>query len=106
MKNIFTLLLAVMALNSAAQVKPMKIEIDSLIFEIKQKTEIDGHIVKDPIYFKATLDGVEIYDKDKNQYKIRKCNKDKCSIIHLELKNIITSGYIINNNTNLFGTAN
>ncbi len=106
MKTRFTLLLAFIALNSVAQVKPMKIEIDSLIFEIKQKIEIDGHIVKYPIYFKSTLDGIEIYDKDKKQYQRRKCNDNKCEIIHLEPKNIITSGNVINNVPKWFGIAN
>lgn len=106
MKTRFTLLLAFIALNSVAQVKPIKKEIDSLVFEIKQKIEINGHIVKTPVYFKATLDGIEIYDKDKKQYQRRKCNEEKCEMIHLEPKNIITSGYIINNNPSWFVTPN
>lgn len=107
MKNIFTLLLAFIAFNSFSQVKPMKIEIDSMVFELKQKIEIDGHIIKEPVYFKASLDGIEIYDKNNNQYQRRKCKSDKCGIIHLEQKNIITSEKIIlNNNPNWYTTAN
>jgi len=52
--------------------------------------EIDGHLfnnktAKDPIYFKATLDGIKIYDSKKEYHK-RKCNVDSCKTIHLEPK--------------------
>jgi len=62
--------------------------------ELKKKIEIDGHIIKFPVFFKATLDGIEIYDKDKNQYKKRNCSENDCKIIHLDPKNdlIINSG--------------
>jgi hypothetical protein len=75
--------------------------------ELKQKIEIDGHLVKFPVYFKATLDGIEIYDDNKIQYQKRKCSQDKCNIIHLEPKNtgFLTSGHwdIISTNTSKTG---
>lgn len=57
------------------------------IEKLKGDIEIDGHIVKEYVWFKASLDGIEIYDNNKNQYKKRKCVKNDCKIIHLELKN-------------------
>ena len=55
--------------------------------KIKGEIEINGHIIKKDVWLKASLDGIEIYDEDKNQYKKRKCVKNDCKIIHLELKN-------------------
>jgi len=58
--------------------------------KVKGVIEIDGHIfynkyAKDPIIFKATLDGIKIYDS-KREYQKRKCEIDKCKTIHLEPK--------------------
>jgi len=58
--------------------------------KIKGVIEIDGHLfhnkyAKDPIIFKATLDGIKIYDS-KREYQKRKCEIDKCETIHLEPK--------------------
>ena len=64
------------------------------------KIEIDGHIVKDKIWFKANLDGIEIVDEKGNKYQKRKCDTEKCDILHLE-KNY--SGSLILNNG--FGTT-
>lgn len=63
---------------------------------ITGKIEIDGHIVKKEIHLKSTLEGIEIYDCDKKNYKLRKCDLKVCDIIHLELKDgyITTSGSI------------
>ena len=58
--------------------------------ELKQKIEIDGHLVKFPVYFKATIDGIEIYDKNGVKYENRKCKTDNCSIIHLIPKTYIS----------------
>ena len=61
--------------------------------KIKGEIEINGHIIKKDVWFKASLDGIEIYDKDKNQYKKRSCNEKDCKIIHLESKHsLLTSG--------------
>ena len=57
------------------------------IEKLKGDIEIDGHIVKEDVFFKANLDGIEIYDEKRNKYKKRKCVKNDCKIIHLELKN-------------------
>ena len=63
--------------------------------KIKGEIEINGHIVKEAIWLKASLDGIEIYDKDKNQYKKRNCGQKDCKIIHLEpINNFIISGSI------------
>lgn len=58
-----------------------------VLLPIERMVEFDGHILdnkkaKDPIKFKATLDGVEIYDS-KRKYNYRKCEKPNCGIIHL-----------------------
>ena len=58
--------------------------------KIKGTIEIDGHVfynkyAKDPIFFKANLDGIKIYDS-KKEYQKRKCNVDNCKTIHLEPK--------------------
>lgn len=53
--------------------------------------EIDGHLIIEPIYFKIDLNGIEIYDKNKKQYQKRKCENEKCNIIHLEAKSNGTS---------------
>lgn len=58
--------------------------------KIKGVIEIDGHIfynkyAKDPIVFKADLDGIKIYDS-KQEYQKRKCKNDSCKTIHLEAK--------------------
>jgi len=68
------------------------------------KIEINGHIVKDKIWFKANLDGIEIVDEKGNKYQRRKCNKDKCDILHLEVLNEgirISYGCLINTSYNL-----
>jgi len=75
--------------------------------ELKNQTiEIDGHQIKSPVYFKATLDSIEIYDKKNNKYQVRKCNKENCSIIHLEPKldytqngSIRLAPWLLNNTT-------
>ena len=70
--------------------------------KIKGEIEINGHIVKNDVWFKASLDGIEIYDKDKNQYKKRSCNEKDCKIIHLESKNnFIVSGSLQYNYPNI-----
>lgn len=48
------------------------------------KIEIDGHITKEKIIFKATFDSIEFYDRKGNKYQRRKCNTEKCDILHLE----------------------
>lgn len=65
---------------------------------IQGNIEIDGHEFdngksKDPIKFEADLDGIKIYDS-KNQYQKRKCDVEKCKVIHLEAKNIIGTSII------------
>jgi len=54
-------------------------------YVINNTIEIGGHIIKDPIFFKANLDGIKIYDS-KKEYQKRKCNIDSCKTIHLEPK--------------------
>lgn len=54
---------------------------------LKNKIEIDGHIVKEKIWFKANLDGIEIVDEKGNKYQRRKCSVEKCDVLHLENKN-------------------
>jgi hypothetical protein len=54
------------------------------------QVEFGGHIFdnnksKDPIKFKASLEGMKIYDS-KNEYQYRKCENQGCIIVHLELK--------------------
>jgi len=66
--------------------------------------EIDGHLfnnktAKDPIIFKANLDGIKIYNS-KKEYQKRKCNIDGCETIHLEPK--LNGTLLING----WGTAN
>lgn len=62
---------------------------------IERIVEFEGHILdnkksNDPIKFKATLEGIEIYDS-KKKYNYRKCEKSNCKIIHLTEK---TSGIL------------
>lgn len=57
---------------------------------LKGFVEIDGHLFnnntsKDPVNFKADLDGIKIYDS-KKEYQKRKCNIENCKTIHLEPK--------------------
>ncbi len=86
----------------------------SFDIELQNTIEIDGHTFlnsksKDPIRFKATLDGIKIYDS-KKEYQKRKCDKEKCSIIHLEPKSgymqngsIRLTPWLLNNTTNNIG---
>ena len=68
--------------------------------------EIDGHLfnnktAKDPIFFKANLDGIKIYDS-KKEYQKRKCNVDNCKTIHLEPKlngTLLINGWTTANKT-------
>ena len=68
--------------------------------KIKGNIEIDGHsfynkYAKDPIYFKADLDGVKIFNS-KQEYQKRKCKNDSCKTIHLEPKsngNVLINGW-------------
>ena len=72
--------------------------------KIKGTIEIDGHSFdnnksKDPILFKATLDGIKIFDS-KKEYQKRKCNIDSCKTIHLETKlngNLLINEWITKN---------
>lgn len=59
-----------------------------VLVEIPGEIEIDGHVFdnkksKNPIHFRATLEGTKIYDS-KKEYTYRKCGKEKCEITHLE----------------------
>jgi len=73
--------------------------------------EIDGHESKVFLILETTLNGIRIYDKDTSkEYKLRKCSKEKCDIIHLVIKNENTiSGsirldpWLINNTTTSTG---
>jgi hypothetical protein len=79
-----------------------RIRVEYLIHNCK--IEIDGHIVKDKIWFKAAFDGIEITDEKGNKYQKRKCSIDKCDILHLEILYEairISSGCIINPSYNL-----
>lgn len=82
MKKLILLLLFSIAVQ--AQIKKPK---DSIKQVLNAKIEIDGHLTKKEIFFKATLEGIEIYDHDKKQYKLRKCSLKDCDIIHLIEKN-------------------
>jgi len=75
--------------------------------QITGQTEVDGHISKEVFTFEATLQDVKIYDKDKKEYVLRKCNHEKCAIIHLQLKNtgIIIPAWNINGNTTYFNNT-
>lgn len=97
MKKIL-LILAVLATNLAVAQSGTLIEktvqapsMNVFIIEpIKGMIEFDGHIFdnkksKDPITFKATLQGITFSDK-KCEYVYRKCSQANCEIIHLEKK--------------------
>lgn len=56
--------------------------------QLKGMFEVDGILIKFPVYFKAAIDGVLIYDDKKHEYTRRKCSDSKCRIIHLETKKI------------------
>lgn len=68
--------------------------------KVKGVIEIDGHIfynkyAKDPIIFKADLNGIKIYDS-KKEYQKRKCENDNCKTTHLEPKsngNVLINGW-------------
>lgn len=51
---------------------------------IDHPIEINGHITKEKFYFKATLSGIEIYDKNKSKYTRRLCNEKECKLVHLQ----------------------
>ena len=57
---------------------------------IEGMVEFDGHAFdnkksKDPITFKATLEGITISDKNR-EYVYRRCSHANCEIVHLEKK--------------------
>ena len=94
MKKYILILLLTVAGYSYGQVK-------SSDFYTKQvincDVEIDGHIVKGVFTYTASLFEINFYDENKKEYQIKKCKKDDCKIIHLELKNnlMFNSGNII-----------
>lgn len=54
---------------------------------ITGKIEIDGHEVNQVFILETNLYGIKIYEKKtEKEYKFRKCEKENCKIIHLELK--------------------
>ena len=61
-----------------------------IIEPIKGMIEFDGHTFdnkksKDPVTFKANLEGITISDKNR-EYVYRKCSHANCEIVHLEKK--------------------
>lgn len=71
-------------------------------FILHGQIEIDGHTFlndtcKNPIYYIANLEGIKILNKATNQeYLYRKCDKQGCKVIHLNLK-VIQYPDIFNN---------
>jgi len=77
MKKLIITMLLITATVSAQEIED----------KIKGAIEIDGHVfynkyVKDPIFFKANLEGIKIFDS-KKEYQKRKCNIDSCKTTHL-----------------------
>jgi len=59
-----------------------------IYFKIYGLIEIEGHAFKNdtcqhPLFFKADLDGIDLFDDLGNKYKHRKCNIKECELIHL-----------------------
>jgi len=95
MKKILFLLLCTVSMYGQTTTSDFKTS--HIIFG---NVEIDGHFPKSYFIFEATLEGVKIYDRDtKKEYKLRKCDIDKCKIIHLQEYNLgKLNPYIINSN--------
>ena len=85
MKTIVTIIIALISQLSFSQ---------DVLFkkELKGDFEFNGHVIKDTLYFKATLDGIEIYDSKGNYFVRKKCEIENCKINHLKEKGLITSG--------------
>lgn len=77
----------------------------NVLVSIKGKIEIDGYVFENKtIKFEANLDGIKIYDSEK-EYTHIDCKKPKCEIIHLESKNYTTikfnPGWVTTTNQNI-----
>jgi len=97
MKKLIIILLFTIGLN-AQVTNPDFIQKTSITGTV----EIDGHESKAFLILETTLKGIRIYNRDTNkEYQLRKCNKEKCDIIHLVIKNenILRLGnsYLISN---------
>lgn len=103
MKKLFIIAVLTITANLSAQSNSFDF-IDrvnaSFDIELQNTIEIDGHTFenrksKDPVRVKSNLDGIKIYDS-KKEYQKRKCDIEKCKVIHLEAKsygNILLPNY-------------
>lgn len=98
MKKLLIIAVLIITANLSAQSKAFDF-IDrtnaSFDIELQNTVEIDGHTFvnqksKDPVRVKSDLDGIKIYDS-KREYQKRKCDTEKCKVIHLEPKRYGTS---------------
>lgn len=81
-----------MAEKSVMKEKHIDFSKEVIFFDLHGTIEIDGHLTdndksKCPIMYYANLDEVTLIDTCTNtKYVHRKCNRDKCKIIHLSIK--------------------
>jgi len=102
MKKLIIILIFTIGLN--AQTTTIDFKYNHIIHG---NVEIDGHYDNDFFVLEATLEGVRIYKRDtKQDYKFRKCDKEKCDVIHLMPKSDYTingsirlNPYLLNNTT-------
>lgn len=90
MKIIYLLITSLLIfISSFGQMKETHINFkkEGIQFILSGLIEIDGHTFLNdtcvnPIKYKATLKGVEIFDRVK-KYVVRMCSHENCNIIHL-----------------------
>lgn len=97
MKNVLIVLFLILSVSLNAQrgsdEKKIKLSSGSLVFQLSGVIELDGHqmlndTLSKPFYLKVDLYGMKIlkYGEDDVVYCRRNCYKEKCDIIHLELR--------------------
>jgi len=97
MKNLLIVLFLISSVSLNAQSgsneKKIKLSSGSLVFQLSGVIELDGHqmlndTLSKPFYLKVDLYGIKIlkYGEGDVVYCRRNCHKEKCDIIHLELR--------------------
>lgn len=97
MKKLFIIAVLIITANLSAQSRFNVVDYEKphVSISIQGKIEIDGHTFdneksKDPVIFEADLNGIKIYNS-KTEYKKRKCDNEKCKVIHLQNKSYLTN---------------
>lgn len=88
MKKLLIIAVLMITANLSAQVSTPDFETKHII---TGDIEVDGHKTKEKFIFKSTLTDIKITDDKGNEYQKRKCDTEKCKVIHLERKSYGTS---------------